>query len=97
MRRKNYDAAYKRRAILLSESLGSIKLAARELGICPSLLGKWRRASQEHISNPFPGKGNERLSEDQQRIKELERELREAQLDLEVLKKAVGFFSRAER
>ena len=81
----------------MSENLGSTQLAANELGIRADLLSKWRRAAQENTKSPFPGKGNERLSDDQRKIRDLEKELREAQLDLELLKKAVAFFSRADR
>lgn len=97
MKRKSYDPSFKQRAIKLSENLGSIHQASKELGIRSDLLSKWRRASQQHAEVPFPGKGNERLSEEQRKIRDLEKELREAQLDLELLKKAVAFFARADR
>ncbi|MFI3293934.1 MAG: transposase [Rikenellaceae bacterium] len=97
MKRKSYDLAFKQRAIKLSENLGSTQQAAKELGIRSDLLSKWRRAAHQHPESPFPGKGNERLSEDQRKIRELEKELRESKIDLELLKKAVAFFSRADR
>ena len=93
----NYDKSFKERAVKLSYQRGSLLSAAKELGISDSTLGKWRKDYEEYGSSSFPGRGNERLTDDQRRIKELEKQLKDRELDLEILKKAVGFFSRADK
>ena len=93
----NYDKSFKERAVKLSYQRGSLLSAAKELGISYSTLGKWRKDYEKYGNNSFPGRGNERLTDDQRRIKELEKQLKDKELDLEILKKAVGFFSRADK
>ena len=94
---KSYDKSFKERAVKLSYQRGSLLSAAKELGISDSTLGKWRKDYEEYGNNSFPGRGNERLTDDQRRIKELEKQLKDRELDLEILKKAVSFFSRADK
>ncbi|MFR9546788.1 MAG: transposase [Rikenellaceae bacterium] len=96
-KRKIYDKHFKERAVKLSYDRGSVLQAAKELGISDSSLGKWRKDYEMYGDNSFPGKGNERLTDEQRRIKELEKELRDRELDLEILKKAIAFFSRTDK
>ena len=95
--RKTYDKAFKERAVKLSYQRGSILQAAKELGIADSSLGKWRKDFEKYGDNSFPGHGKERLTDEQRRIKELEQELKDRELDLEILKKAIAFFSRTDK
>ncbi len=95
--RKIYDKQFKERAVKLSYERGSVLQAAKELSISDSSLGKWRKDFEKYGDNSFPGKGNERLTDDQRRIKELEKELKDRELDLEILKKAIAFFSRTDK
>lgn len=44
-----------------------------EFGIKSSLLYKWRKDYQEYGTNSFPGKGNLKLTPEQERIVELEK------------------------
>jgi transposase len=46
------------------------------------------------IEVAFPGNGNEALTLEQKRIKELEKALRDTEMERDILKKAVGIFSR---
>ena len=43
----------------------------------------------------FPGKGIEALSPEQKQIKELTKKLKDTEMERDILKKAVGIFSRA--
>ncbi len=96
-KRKIYDKQFKEQAVKLSYERGSVLQAAKELGISDSSLGKWRKDFEIYGDNSFPGKGNERLTDEQRRIKELEKELKDRELDLEILKKAIAFFSRTDK
>jgi transposase len=42
MKRQVFDQASKQMAVELSNAKGSVKIAARELGIDPGRLSKWR-------------------------------------------------------
>lgn len=95
--RKNYDKAFKEEALrLLSEGRKVSQLSA-ELGISASYLYRWKKEAEEYDSSiRFSGQGNERLTEDQRRIKELEKELADAKMEQEILKKAIGIFSKRD-
>ena len=92
--RRQYDDEFKKMAVELSVAKGSLKATAVELGITPQILTRWRR---EQVA--FPGtNANERaqLSQDQQEIQRLKKELKQAELERDILKKAVGIFSRSD-
>lgn len=81
-------------AVELSTAKGSVKTAAVELEMDPSLLSKWRndpRYNVGHIVIDKPG-----LSEEEQKIRRLEKELKEAKLERDILKKAVSIFSKGD-
>ena len=91
MGKRVFDASFKRMAIELSYARGSVKEAAAELGIDPGRISKWRQ--QQHGSI---GKVTTGLTDEQKEIRRLQRELREAQLERDILKKAVSIFSRGD-
>ena len=78
-------------AVELSYARGSVKEAAAELGVDPGRLTKWRHQQQEPGEKPSGG-----LTEDQKEIRRLQKALKEAQLEREILKKAVSIFSRGD-
>lgn len=62
----------------LSYAKGSIQEAARELGVDPGRISKWRQRHKKTDQNlPL----NSTLTDEQQQIGRLQRELREAQMD----------------
>lgn len=81
----------------MSKQRGNVRGVAAELGISSSQLSKWRIESEQYGKNSFPGRGNERLTDEQREIKELRKQLKDRELDLEILKKAIAFFSRADK
>ena len=93
-KRHVFDDAFKRMAIELSYAKGSVQEAARELGIDSSRITKWQ---QSHKSPGQSATAATELSEEQKLIKRLQRELKDAQLERDILKKAVGIFSRGDR
>ena len=68
---------------------------ATDLGISRSSLNRWRREYGEDPEQAFPGKGQQK--EGDAEIARLKKELREAQLENEVLKKAVAIFTQPKR
>ena len=90
MDRRVFDASFKRMAIDLSYARGSVKEVAEELGIDPGRLSKWRQKDTP------PVRPTEALTDEQKEIKRLQKELKEAQLERDILKKAVSIFSRGD-
>ena len=95
--RKIYDAAFKIRAVELSNDRSNLSELARELGIKVSLLYKWRKEYQQFGTGSFPGNGNLKLTPEQERIHELEKKLKDADLERDILKKAISIFSKSDR
>lgn len=98
-----FDESFKRMAVELSEAKGSVRAAAAELGLEAGRTSKWRAS----FNKPDFREKVEGLTEEQKRIRQLERKLREVKLDRTAeaardLKKGgthamPGIFSRGER
>ena len=86
--------AFKEMAVELSYAKGSIQEAARELDIDPGRIRKWRQRGKK---NDQMLSATPTLTNEQQQIKRLQRELREAQMERDILKKAVSIFSKTDR
>jgi len=91
--RKSYTEEFKREAIALVEKTGNRSQVARNLGVHMSLLKKWQEKLRSNPDRPFPGKGNARDIE----LAELKKENSRLKEEVEVLKKAVGIFSKRPR
>jgi len=57
----------------------------------------WRSTYAKHKEDSFPGKGNKVMSESERKIVLLEKQLKEKELEVEILKKAVHIFSDTRR
>ena len=92
--RRKYDREYKLRVVEKSYEVDSITNLASELGIGVDLVYRWRREFSKNGELSFPGEGKIILTEEQQEIARLKRELSDAKLEAEILKKAIGIFSK---
>ncbi len=81
--KRMYDVAFKKMAVELSDAKGSVKVAAAELGIDPGRISKWRNQYKSNGISSVPATG---LSEEQKEIRKLQKELREAQQERDILK-----------
>ncbi len=90
MSKQFFDETYKKMAVDLSYEKGSVKQVADELGLSASRLSKWRQLSVA------PKQAAIELTAEQREIKKLQKELKEAQLERDILKKAVGIFSKGD-
>jgi len=91
--RRRFDAQFKREALrMIQESNRKISDVARELGIRPELLYRWKSEQAADPEQAFPGKGH--MKADEAYVRKLERELKRAQEDRDILKKALAYFSR---
>ena len=64
---------------------------ARSLGVNPASVTNWVKDYQANKQIAFPGNGNQKLTDEQRRIKELEKELRDTRMERDILKKAIAF------
>jgi transposase len=72
-------------AVELSYARGSVKEAGAELGIDPGRITKWRHQQQGSGEKTITA-----LTEEQKEIRRLQKALKEAQLERDILKKAVS-------
>lgn len=90
---RSYSAEFKQKAVELTYVRGSIVDVCQELDISRSVLSRWRKESKDYGENGFPGKGNPKLTDSQREIIELRKKLRDAELERDILKKAIAIFS----
>lgn len=91
--RRVFTQEFKREAVRLVQQSGNLSATARNLGLCPTVLQRWKKALEEGRANPFPGHGNPQDAE----LVRLQRENVRLQEENEILKKAVGIFTSRPR
>lgn len=88
---RKYDRQFKLDAVaLLQNSDKSAAQVARDLGIHPKRLYKWRADFAQHEDKAFPGKGNPH----DQELARLQKENAELRMERDILKKALAIFSK---
>lgn len=96
--RRKYDSDFKRNAVLLSEEPGrTVPEVAANLGISSDLIYRWRQQMSKNSELAFPGHGKMALTPDQKRIRDLEKKLKDTEIERDILKKAMAIFSRASK
>ena len=98
MKRKNrkYTREFKIEAVrLCEEDERPVAEIARQLGIHPNNLYKWRAQFGEDGEEAFPGKGNLRSADEE--LRRLRRENMRLREERDILKKAVVFFSKESK
>ncbi len=95
--RNYYTKEFKHKAVELSYAKGSIERTCKDLGISISSLSRWRKELKQYGKNSFPGKGNLKLTDQEREILELKRKLKDAELERDILKKAVSIFSKSDK
>lgn len=94
--RKRYDRQFKVDAVrLIVEGGQGVAAISRDLGVSSTQLHRWRKELEEDSNNAFPGKG--RLKPADEELRQLRRELERTKEELDILKKALAFFSRNAR
>lgn len=94
MERQKHSKEFKEQAVRLSHvSDKSVAQVAAELGIHTKMLYRWRReaaaAKDGSGRRAFPGRGHSRDEE----LIELRKQLRQAETERDILKKAVTYFA----
>ena len=88
-KKKRFDRDFKVSAVkMVTEGGHKATDVARSLGIHQNQLYNWKRKFSDQGEKAFPGKGH--LTE----LAALRRQLREVEMERDILKKAVGIFSK---
>jgi transposase-like protein len=91
-RNSNYSESYKREAVAKAEASGNVSQTARELGISNKSLHAWIKQYGQPLDVD-----NASIKELSARVRQLERQLVMREGQIEVLKKAIGIVSEAEK
>ena len=94
--RRTYSREFKREAVRLAETSGkTIRQLEQDLGIGAGCIRKWRRKLAAEGENAFPGHG--KLPPEEERVRQLERELAIVRQERDILKKVVAIFSQPSK
>lgn len=74
----------------------STREVADELGLRTELVTRWKREFSQYKEGSFSGHGNANLTSEQKEIIRLKKELKDAQIERDILKKAVSIFSKGD-
>lgn len=92
-KRRVFTREFKENAVkLVMEGNRSVREVSKGLGINENLIYRWKKQFSEDRENSFPGKGH--LKPYDEEIRRLRKELSDAREERDILKKAVGIFSR---
>jgi transposase len=94
--KRKYDKEFKLMALELIESHKSVREVAEELGVGTSLLYYWRKSILEKGENGIQGGRRKDLSSEEAELVHLKKELREVEIERDILKKAVSIFSKSD-
>lgn len=91
--RKSYSKQFKIDAVkLLTEQGYKISEAARNLGINPNVLRRWKNQFAADNDQAFPGKGH--MTPEKEELHRLRKEVQRLRMEREILKKAAAFFAK---
>jgi transposase len=93
---KRYDKEFKIMLVELMLSGHSAQDLSKEYGVHAASVRSWKRS---YLSNreSFTGSGTPSLTPEEKEIRELKRQLRDAQMERDILKKVVSIFSKNDR
>ncbi len=93
---RKYDKEFKKNAVDLIINGGkTVAEVARNLGMKPNLLHRWKKEYLGDAENCYPGKGHLKPLEEENR--RLKKELSDAIMERDILKKALAVFSRNQK
>ena len=91
--RRSFSREFKVEAVrMIAEQGQSATEVARDLGIHPNMLRKWKQQLAAKPEQAFPGNG--KLSAEQEELRRLQQENRQLRMERDILKKATAFFAK---
>ena len=94
--RRKFTREFKLKAVELSYQRENVKELADELSIRPELLYRWRGEFASLEGGSFPGNGKKKLTAEESELDRLRKELADVRMERDILKKAVGIFSKSD-
>lgn len=96
--RKKYTKEEKLEVVKLAmDEQISIESLAKRFAVHMNTIYKWRSEFTKFDTAAFPGNGNQILTDHEKEVLALKKQLRELELEKEILKKALGIFSVADK
>ncbi len=91
-KRKKYTQEFKEEAVkLVTEQGYQVSEAARNLGVHPNMLSRWKR---EILGDDESSSGSGNLNDVQAELQRLRKENKRLKMEREILKKAAAFFAK---
>lgn len=97
--KRDYTEEFKLEAIRLVQAVG-VNEAGRRLGVPTATIGNWARRARTadaSPSSPLPSVSKRPVTELEAENSRLRKELAEARMDVEILKKATAYFAKGSR
>ena len=94
--RRKFDREFKLRAVEMSLHRDNIKELAKELNVRPELIYRWRSEFASNDKSSFPGNGRKQMDDEESEVARLQKALTEMRMERDILKKAVGIFSKSD-
>ena len=92
--RQTFTKEYKLDVIHQSYQRKNIRALADELGMRPELIYRWRSEYEDAPEGSFPGQGNKQMTPEEKALDQLQRENADLRMERDILKKAIGIFSK---
>jgi transposase len=94
-KKRQFTQEFKKEAVEYSlSSEKSVEEVARDLGISPHNLTRWRKEYRRRGELAFPGHGKENLTPQEEKLRKLQKELTDTQIERDILKKALAIFTK---
>ena len=96
MSKRQYSSDFKIEAVKRYLKSGeSLTKVAAELGIKPTTFNGWVSKYKESPNSAFPGSGH--LKPEDEKLRKLEKEIKDLKEENEILKKAAAYFARNQK
>ena len=93
-KRRTYSKQFKLDVIQQSYQRDNIRELADDLGIDSGLIYAWRSRYKTQSQQPFPGKGIPQQTPEEKELAKLKKELADVRMERDILKKAMGIFTK---
>src|SRR3989337_1196978 len=94
--RSKFDKEFKLMTVELSRTRENMNELAKELGIRVELIYRWRTDFLDKGAGSFPGPGKAKHTPEEAEIAKLKKQLRDVEMERDILKKAISIFSRGD-
>lgn len=92
--RRKFTKEFKVDVINQSNQCDNISQLAKDLGIRPELIYRWRSEHKDRPESSFPGNGNPKQTPHEKELARTKKALTTARMERDILKKAIGIFGR---